>query len=328
MKKLLLAVRLAALSLLLLPLAALAGPGTSDPSGVRGSLYVSPSYPFSLVWDTGIWSVDASISDGATDRLELISPWSRLAVVAYPAAESRPLDCATEAVNILLATAGTHQVVADPNTGNGYADASVRTLNGRVEGDVTHDITCIAIANDASYMILVTHSVWTNRLDIARPAGRAVMGSIRASYAATAYRVGATPTAAPVGWLEVDLQEIPDPEWAAPLNPSYQLFTMQIIADNVDTTASFFDARNVQLVGLDGVITPLASSIVWMTATGGTTDARVAIAPGETVIGRMVFVLKTGSDPATACYALRGECLDLGSFGSGGSGIRPRINPG
>ena len=94
------------------------------------------------------------------------------------------------------------------------------------------------------------------------------------------------------------------------------------------TLPSWFDAGNVRLIDLDGVVIPLASSIVWMTGAGATSDARVSIAPGETVVGRMTFVLRAGSIPDTACYQVRESCLDLGMFGMGGGGIRPRINPG
>lgn len=310
--------------MLLIPAVAMAGPGTQDPPGVRGTLYIAPTFPYSLTWDDDVWQVEHSETGDEGDRLELISQKSRFIAESFPDSGNRSIDCATNAVNELLAAAGTHEVIDEPTTGNGFSAATVRTMDGAQQGDVTYEITCLSPQSSLPFAVRMTHVTWTADRATTHAAAAEVIGSFRLAYSASTQAVTATPQAVPAGWLDVDLQRIEDPEWPLPLNPTFQFLTIQLIVENVDQIPSFFDLRNVRLLGID---VP-AHGYAWMLDTGGTGEPLISIAPGETAIARLIFVIPSGSDLSTACYQVRATCLDLGTFGNGGSGIRPRINPG
>jgi hypothetical protein len=317
--------RLLIILVLLLPLGPSSARAQDAMPGVRNRIYESPSYGFTFVWDDEIWTPTEASTDDGFDQLALESETSNFWAQAAPASGSAQ-DCVTGAFNEILSRPGEHTILREPvvGQGNDWWHARIRTVTTDRAGnpaDLTWGLSCRGWEGQP-FQVLFSHLAWSEQFDDLDAYAYAIAESL--SPPAPDWDQPKPPHEIQ-GILEMGQHSPNDADWWVSADPSLRFFTVDLTFENID----IYDARiDVSRLVLEGNA-PLAS-YVWLLAGEDRSAPIVTIPADGEVTGRFTFVIPANDQPTWLCYREEtgDACPWIALFGIGGSGSRPRIDPG
>jgi hypothetical protein len=294
---------------------------------VRGTLYESPTFGYSLTWKAASWEVTSSLTEDRLDSLEMSGPegFAWFWAFDYAGTEDACVDqaiVAVESSGIFDTFSPQFNDEGEPRRGL-YLGALSSVVEARYTGtldgvDYPVDVWCSHITEtsmlEGVYIRYVSDPTeeWRDAFSelnkgLAPPASNWTPGQV----------TDPNDTSRP-GLLEFGLTG--DGDWETTEGMKHP--RMDFTVTNVDTIPVVFDAGSLWLD--DGLYKP--SSYGWEDDPERTRQV-VMIGPGKSVSGYLYYEVPAKTPFGMACYWTGDECVELGGciFGGCGGGARPRL---
>jgi hypothetical protein len=301
--------------------------------GVRGRLYESPTYGFTVVWDPAIWHVvDATSGDGV-DVLQLATADSQIWVGGLPAYGGDKRNCLDDAARQIAQTTGVEDVAPRPDqTGSTmnegeYTVFDVTYSENRQTGFYAWYVECRTLVFGGAVLRL-DHVALREQFDQEQVVAQALFDSIVLTDGSRA--AGARDE----GFIEIRARYLDESDAVqAAADAGLMNLALAIVVENVDIYPARLDIENV-VIGDDESDVFDADRFIWTGGVEGAAGARIELAPGDRVSAVAVYVVPVDPAnpalrPGSVFYRTSDGPVRLGCiFGCGGPGSSPRIRTG